>query len=212
MNPHNDIPDYDLSDLKLEEYEIKILMHKPRFHRGIQELREKWNIPSRGFKDNKSDNEWRERTGEDGVQELKYEIRLFGLRLEFSERWDSGIYLFLRTDEPYSLRVQPNNGIKFEYDGLPMEKKNVRSVWIQIDSTTTVEELKEAFDYAQGMLETQKKKQYPSQLDRNLKVWKMYLRGNKNKDIAAWLNDNYPGSFDPNHVAKIIKRTKELLE
>lgn len=207
-----DIPEYDLSDLKPNEYEIKILMHRPRFHQAVRKLREDWNIPSSGFPDNKSENKWRENISDSNKNELMHQIRLLGLELKLSERWDSAIYLFLRTDIPYSLRTNQGNGIRFEYEGTARDPKNIHSVWIQVDSSSTIEEITESFNYAKDMLEEQKKKMFPANLDRNLKVWEMHLRGVRNKDIALWLNANYPGAFDPNHVAKIIKRTKELLK
>jgi hypothetical protein len=40
--------------LKTEEYEIKILLNRPAFQQGIQDLRSDWHIPANDFPDNKT--------------------------------------------------------------------------------------------------------------------------------------------------------------
>lgn len=195
------------------EYEIKILLHRQKFHDGILAMRTKWNIPADGFKDNRSNNVWREQLTANEIDDLKAELWPFLKALELPERWHEGIFLYLQTNNPYLLRVQPANPIRLEYENSPTDPKNVRSVWVQIDDETTEREVIEAFKYAKGLFGISKaKKHKPKTLDRDLQVLEMHRSGIKNVEIAKWLNEHGNQSYNTDHVAKIIKRIKQTVK
>jgi hypothetical protein len=113
---------------------------------------------------------------------------------------------------PGVLRVQPANPIRLEYDGNPLDRENVRSVWVQIDAETTEREILETFKYARDMFGPLKKKQQPENLDRDLKALELHHSGMKKVDIADWLTTNYKGTFNTDDVEKILARIKAKLK
>lgn len=193
------------------EYEIKLLLRKPKFQNGVIELRKKWGIPADGLPDNKARNAWRERI-DPRADEYREDIFLFLRELGLAERWYEGVSWYVQENMPGTLRVQPANSIRLEYDGDPLERKNVRSVWVQIDSDTTEREVLEAFKYARDMFGPLKKKQQPRNLDRDLKVLDLHNDDMKKVDIADWLSTNYKGTFNTDDVEKILARIKAKLK
>lgn len=112
---------------------------------------------------------------------------------------------------PGALRVQPANSIRLEYDGNPLDRENVRSVWVQVDAETTEREMLEAFKYARDLFGPYTKKRQPNNTDRDLTVLDLHKSGVKNTAIADYLNENYKGDFNTDDVKKILKRIKKKL-
>lgn len=193
------------------EYEIKLLLHKPKFQAGVLVIRKKWGVPADGLPSNQARNAWQERTAP-RVEEYKEDIYLLLRELKLAERWYEGVSSYIQENKPGLLRLQPANPIRLKYDGNARDRKNVRSVWVQIDADTTEREILDAFKYARDLFGPLKKKQKPEKLDRDLKVWERYRRGEKNTKIAEWLSKNYDGAFNTDDVAKIIARMKQKLE
>ncbi|MDB5170169.1 MAG: hypothetical protein JWN82_565 [Candidatus Saccharibacteria bacterium] len=193
------------------EYEIKTLLRKPVFQHGVMLLRKKWGVPSDGFPDNKSNNAWRDKV--EGSMVSDYQSDVFELlhELALAERWYSGVSYYIQTNQPGMLRAQTETPIRFEYEGNFRQPKRVRSMWVQIDADTTEREIIEAFKYSRELFGPFKKKQQPKNLDRDLKVYDHYLKGEKNTIIAAWLNENYEGAFTTEDVKKILQRMKRKL-
>jgi hypothetical protein len=78
---------------------------------------------------------------------------------------------------------------------------------MQIDADTTQREIIETFKYAKGLIsQPGKKKQQPINLDRDMQVLQLHQSGESNSDIAMWLTNEWPGNFNSDDVAKIIKR------
>jgi hypothetical protein len=194
------------------EYEIKLLLHKPKFQNGVIAIRKKWNIPFDGFPDNPAGNVWREELGEDRLPEYKEDIYLLMRELRLAERWYQGVSYYIQDNNPAMLRVQSPNAIRLQFDGSPLDRKNVRSVWVQVDADTTKDEMVEAFKYARDLFDVPKrKKQQPENLDRDLALLERHRRGVKNKELALWLTDNYDGAFNTDDVKSILKRIKHRL-
>lgn len=192
------------------EYEIKLLLHKPKFQNGVLELRKKWDIPADGLPDNKARNAWRERI-DPRADEYKEDIFLLLRKLGLAERWYEGVSWYVQENMPGVLRVQPANSIRLEYDGNPLDRENVRSVWVQVDAETTEREILEAFKYARDLFGPYTKKRQPDNTDRDLAVLDLHKSGVKNTVIADYLNDNYKGDFNTDDVKKILKRIKKKL-
>lgn len=144
------VPDFDLESFDDDEYEIKLLLHRPKFIEGIFRLRKKWNIPPEGLQSNKEVNAWAEQLGK-RRKVLKDELRVFSNSLGLSERWDDAIYQYLELNSPHMLRTQLITPIELKYKGNRSKTEDVISIWIQIDAQTTKEEMLEAFNYAKGL-------------------------------------------------------------
>jgi hypothetical protein len=197
------------------EYEIKLLLRKQKFQNGISELREKWHIPPSGFADNQSNNVWQEEINDNGLLEYKEDIYHFMRNLDLAERWYQGISYYMQNNLPGMLRVQLANPISFTYDGAALDRKNVRSVSIQMDKDTTQKELLEQFAEAKEILGVSKqKKQKPKRIDRDLLILEMHESGMRNADIAERLNNDQEiqESFNTDDVKTILKRMKHRLE
>ncbi|MGB4844146.1 MAG: hypothetical protein WBP16_06760 [Ferruginibacter sp.] len=119
------------------------------------------------------------------------------------------------------LRVQSSSGTKFKHDGATLGKdayeyRNARSVWIRVYADSTEREILNEFKNAKELFgPPPKKKQKPKDVKRDLEVLRRHRNGDKNKDIADWLNDNYATpeqAFNTDSVAKIIERMKQRLE
>jgi hypothetical protein len=206
-----------------KEYEMEILVHKPRFQDGILVLRKKWHIPTDGFKDNLGLNTWREHLTANDTETFEGDIFALLRTLGLSERWQQGIRLYLQTNNPMMLRVQSPGEIKFKHDGTIREvgdesyrPRHVHDVWIRVYSDSTEREIRDDFQYAKSLFDApQKKKQQPGDLKRDLEVLKRHNNGEKNKSIVEWLNDNYGSeeqAFNVDSVAQIVKRMEQKLE
>jgi hypothetical protein len=193
------------------EYEIKLLLHKPKFQAGVLAIRKKWGIPVDGLPDNIARNAWQEKIAP-RAEEYKNDVFLMMRELKLAERWYEGVSWYIQENMPGVLRVQPANPIRLQYDGDARDRKNVRSVWIQVDSDTTEREVLDAFKYARDLFGPLKKKQQPKNLDRDLQVLEMHRAGVKKVDIAGWLSSNYDGAFNTDDVEKILTRIKQKLE
>lgn len=200
-------------DFNDKEYRIKILLHRQSFQDGVLVLRKKWGIPAEGFKDNKSTHAWQDKLTETDMANLEKELWALLRELGLAERWYQGVFLYLKTNNPHMLRVQSPNPIKLEYEGDARNRKNVRSVWVQVDDETTEEEVLDAYKYAKGLFDvSKKKKQKPKELDRNLRVLEMHRSGMSTAEITRWLNDNSDRTYNTDHVDKIIRRIKHTLK
>ncbi|HSX33570.1 MAG TPA: hypothetical protein VLF91_04510 [Candidatus Saccharimonadales bacterium] len=194
-----------------DEYEIKLLLQKPRFQSGVLAIRKKWKIPATGFPDNITNNAWQDKVTAN-LPEYREDIWQLMRELELAERWHQGISYYIQNNLPGMLRIQPANSIRFTYEGEPLERRNVRSVSIEVDASTTQRELLERFEEAQEILGVEKKKkQQPKNLDRDLDILKMHNDGMKNAAIAKWLSSNTDNVFNEDDVKTIIKRIKHRL-
>lgn len=189
-----------------DEYEIKLLLQKPKFQNGVLALRKKWDVPDEGFVNSLQD-AWQADLAEDGLAEYHEDISSLIRELKLTERWHEGISNYIQTDAPNVLKMKPYDPVKVEYDS----EKNIKSLWIQVDKDTTRPELIEAFKNAQYLLGAEDKKQPPENLDRDLAVLERHRDGLKNKELAAWLNENYEGAFNTEDVKTILKRIKRKL-
>ena len=192
------------------EYEIKLLLHKPRFQAGVLAIRKKWGVPVDGLPDNKARNAWQEKIAP-RLEEYKDDVFILMRELKLAERWYEGVSWYIQENMPAVLRVQPANPIRLEYDGDGRDRKNVRSVWVQIDSDTTEREVLDAFKYARDLFGPLKKKQRPKNIDRDLNILMMHKDGMKNVAIAKWLNSNTDEVFNEEDIKTIIKRIKRRL-
>ena len=181
-------------------------MQKPKFQNGVIALRKKWDVPANGFISNLQD-AWQADLDVDGLAEYHEDVSTLIRELNLTERWHEGVSNYIQTDAPHSLKTKPHNPIKVEYGS----EKNIKSLWIQVDKDTTRAELIEAFKNAQYLLGAEDKKQPPENLDRDLAVLERHRDGIKNKELAAWLNENYAGAFNTEDVKTILKRIKRKL-
>jgi hypothetical protein len=195
-----------------DEYENKLLLHKPKFQNGVQRLRQKWGIPDSGFASDKAHDSWRRKRLKDKEHIYKQDVILLLRILELTDRWYSGVSSYITMNAPSVLRVRPNLPVRVDYDETG-EPRSVHSIWVQIDRDTTQREMIEVFKAAQDILGTAEvKKQKPKNLDRDLRVLEMSGDGIKNTEIAEWLSSNYKGAFNTDDVAKILTRIKLKLK
>lgn len=196
-----------------DEYENKLLLHKPKFQNGVQRLRQKWDIPKDGFTSDGAQQVWENKLFKKGAHEYKSDI-IFLLRLlELSDRWYSGVSAYIKMNAPSVLKVRSNLPVRVDYDE-DGEHRNIHSLWLQVDRDTTQREIVEAFKAAQDMFgppKDKKQKPDPENLDRDLALLERHRDGLKNKELAAWLNENYPGAFNTEDVKTILKRIKRKL-
>lgn len=204
----------DAAPFSDKEYEIKILLHKPKFQAGISALRKKWSIPEAGHLNDDARNVWVDRIGNDGMEMLKQDIKDLVRSLNYSERWGQAFFLYLHTNNPATLRGQLQTEIKFEHDGDRLNPKNIREVWIKIDADTTEREVRETLKYVKGLFAAPKKRQPPEEFERNIEILELHREGYNHSEIAERLNKDkkYAGTFNSDDVAKIVKRTKKMLE
>jgi hypothetical protein len=196
-----------------DEYENKLLLHKPKFQKGVQRLRQKWGVPESGFLSDAAYEDWWLKTLKDRHEEYKKDVVSLMRRLALADRWYLGVSQYIQTNAPGALRVQPNLPVKVDYDE-DGEPRMVHSIWLQVDRDTTQREIVEAFKAAQDMFGAHKdKKQKPESenLDRDIAVFEQHQEGAKNQEIAIWLNKNYPGAFTTAEVKTILKRIKRRL-
>jgi hypothetical protein len=195
-----------------DEYENKLLLHKPKFQNGVQRLRQKWGIPDSGFASDKAHDNWRRNRLKDKEHIYKQDVILLLRILELTDRWYPGVSSYITMNAPSVLRVRPNLPVRVDYDESG-EARSVHSIWVQIDRDTTQREMIEVFKAAQDILGTSDvKKQKPKNLDRDLRVLEMNGDGIKNTEIAEWLSSNYKGVFNTDDVAKILTRIKQKLK
>lgn len=195
-----------------DEYENKLLLHRPKFQNGVQRLRQKWGIPESGFASDQAHNNWRRNRLKDKEHIYKQDVILLLRILELTDRWYPGVSSYITMNAPSVLRVRPNLPVRVDYDESG-EARSVHSIWVQIDRDTTQREMIEVFKAAQDILGTSEvKKQKPKNLDRDLRVLEMHGDGIKNTEIAEWLSSNYKGALNTDDVAKILKRIKQKLK
>jgi hypothetical protein len=190
-----------------DEYEIKLLLQKPKFQNGVLALREKWHIYEDILVSQKAYDVWRKEILIPYLDEYEEDISQLLRDLDLTERWHQGISGYVQTDAPLVLKMKPFDPIKIEYD----DEQNIKSLWIQVDKDTTRQELINAFKDARYLLGAEDKKQPPENLDRDLAVLERHRDGIKNKELAAWLNENYEGAFNTEDVKTILKRIKRKL-
>lgn len=196
-----------------DEYENKLLLHKPKFQKGVQRLRQKWGIPEEGFVSEKVYKDWQMNLLKNGSDNYKKDVILLMRVLELTDRWYQGVSCYIQTNAPSTLKVRPNLPVRVDYDE-DGEHRNIHSIWLQVDRDTTQREIVEAFKAAQDMFgphKDKKQKPDPENLERDLAVFKQHHEGTKNKEIAAWLNENYEGAFNTEDVKTILKRIKRKL-
>lgn len=189
-----------------DEYEARLLLQKPKFQDSVEALRKKWDIPAEGFFNNLQD-AWQADLADDGLDEYHRDISLLLRELGLTERWHDAVSNYIQLNAPSVLKLKPYDPIKVEYD----VEGNIESLWIQVDKDTTRQEVTEAFKNAQDMLGSREKKQPPDNLDRDLALLELHRDGYKNKELAAWLNENYKGAFNTEDVKAILKRIKRRL-
>lgn len=190
-----------------KDYEIKALVTNPEFVEYTRKLREKWQIPAEGFQSNWDQNKWRE-THDSKSAELQKDIKELRKNFRLGLRWQTALLFYLTTNNPLTLRAQSPWRIRFTYEGTISDHSNVDDISIETDGETTQEELIDAHRTVKH-LDKKPKKQLVLNTDRDNMVLSMYDTGNSHLQIAAWLNDHYPGSFNTDHVRKIIKRTQD---
>jgi hypothetical protein len=196
-----------------DEYENKLLLHKPKFQKGVQRLRQKWKVPETGFLSEAEYKDWQLKLLKNRHEEYKQDVILLLRVLDLTDRWYLGVSQYIQTNAPGVLKVRPNLPVKVEYDE-DGEPRRVHSIWLQVDRDTTQREIVEAFKAAQDMFGALKdKKQRPESenLDRDIAVFEQHQEGVKNQEIATWLNENYPGAFTTAEVKTILKRIKRRL-
>lgn len=196
-----------------DDYEIKLLLHKPKFQKGVMALRQKWDIPSDGFVNHKAHDEWVRQLINDRLYEYRNDIGIFLQILKLTERWHQGVSYYIQTNAPYALKGRPYDPLTIYYYSEDDEEQNIRSVSIEIDKDTTQREVITAFKNAQVLLGVEDvKKQKPKNLDRDLRINELYDDGMKVPEIAEWLNENGYGAFNSDDVHTILKRIKHRLQ
>ncbi|HWZ65256.1 MAG TPA: hypothetical protein VNX65_00490 [Patescibacteria group bacterium] len=184
-----------------DEYENKLLLHKPKFQKGVQRLREKWSVPESGFLSEEAYKEWRLKHLKDRHEEYKHDVILLMRSLDLTDRWHSGVSQYIQTNAPNTLRVRPNLPVKVDYDN-EGEHRQVHSIWLQVDKDTTQREIVEAFKAAQeifGESKDKKQKPKPENLDRDLTVLEHHQDGKKKNQAGPRKNGN-PKYALSNHV------------
>ncbi|HEU5187953.1 MAG TPA: hypothetical protein VFT87_05640 [Candidatus Saccharimonadales bacterium] len=202
----------------IDDHQIKTLLHRQKFKNGIQKLRKKWSIPTDGLTTGKRVSAWRDQLSEEDTVAIKADVYTLTVGLGLSERWQQGIYEYLKTGSLSALIARPPGEIRFKQDGSAgtlgsMEKHNVNEVWIRVFADSTEQEVLDDFRYAKSMFDnTPKKKQKPRYFDRNLKAWELRKTGLTHTEIARKLTDENYGVFNSDDVAKMIRRIKKTLE
>jgi hypothetical protein len=193
-----------------DEYENKILLHKPMFQDGVEAIRRKWDVPEEGFLNEKLYTVWQNKLAMEGIEQYEEDILLLIRKLELTDRWLEPISAYIQTNAPNVLRVRNYDPTKEDYDD---DGKTIRAVWIKVDGDTTQREIIESFKDAQYRLGVPgSKKQKSEKLDRDLAVLEMHNDGKSNSEIAEWLNENAEGAFNTDDVAQILKRIKQRLD
>lgn len=190
-----------------EDYEIKNLIANSAFMESVNGLRSKWSIPKNGFQSNKLENVWREEH-EEKLEELRADIKSLRKEFKLGIRWQTALHFYLFSNNPLMLRVQSPWRLNFTYEGTITDHNNVDDINLEVDGETTQAEVAEA-QRAIKHLDKKPKKQLIVNADRDNQAFKMYQSGRSHQQIADWLNDRYVGSFNTDHVAKIIKRVQK---
>jgi hypothetical protein len=194
------------------EYNIKLLLATPVFQDIITTLREKHHIPKEGFTNHSEKYEWQERLSQQEKRVINEAIDSLIQRLKLSDRWHEPIILYLTTNNPMFLRATSRFELKYDHDEESSHPTNLKTTWIRVDADTTQREVLAAYEAAKGHFPIRPKKQQNRNTDRDLSVLGFHNQGWSNKKIAKWLNDNHPGSFNTDDVAKIIMRIQKKLE
>lgn len=189
-----------------EDYEIKDLIANQQFIESVNGLRKRWSIPEDGFQSNQQENIWREQH-EDRLEELRTDIKSLRREFKLGLRWQTALHFYLRSNNPLMLRVQSPWRIKFTYEGTITDHKNVDDIHLELDGETTQAEVTDA-QRTIKRLDKKQKKQMIINIERDNRVFDMHQSGASYLQIADWLNSRYPGGFNTDHVAKIVKRVR----
>lgn len=190
-----------------EDYEIKNLIANSAFMESVNRLRSKWSIPKNGFQSNKLENVWREEH-EEKLEELRADIKSLRKEFKLGIRWQTALHFYLFSNNPLMLRIQSPWRLNFTYEGTITDFNNVDDINLEVDGETTQAEITEAQRTIKH-LDKKPKKQLIVNADRDNQAFKMYQSSCSHQQIADWLNDRYVGSFNTDHVAKIIKRVQQ---
>lgn len=193
-------------ELKPEEYEIKDLIANDDFLTSVASLRQKWNIPQSGFESNMDRNHWDDEH-RDSIQDYLNDIEELRFQYGLSFRWKTALQFYVPSANPLSLRMQSPWEIKYTYEGETIRsRKNVRDLVILTDEAISQDEILDA-QRTVKRLASRPKKQLITNIDRDNTVLNLYKQGKTRKQIAEWLNEEYPSqSFNTDSVSKIIKR------
>jgi hypothetical protein len=191
-----------------DEYQSKLLLHNRKFQEGVLRLRRKWGIPDEGFTLQRTYDDWLSRTHASG--EYQGDVRELSDQLSLTARWHQAISQYTQMNAPLVLKLPPHNPIKVTYG----VGGKIDSIVLQVDKDSTQREIIEAFKEAKYMLgEPEDKKQQPDpeKLDRDIEVFERHLEGEKNTEIANWLNRAYDEAYTTEDVKRILKRIKRKL-
>jgi len=202
------MPDFDD-----DEYEIKILLAKPSFHDAISALRGELGIAATGFADTKAQDDWDEARNGSLNKILRAGIEAIISDFKLSYRWRDALYLYLLTGNKMFLRTISKYELKFEHEGEDsIYPANVKVAWIRVDADTTQREVIVALRSAKRHFKTKKKRQPIPNFERDDAVRKKYQQGMQKPEIAEWLNANFPGAYNTDDIASILKRRKKRLK
>jgi hypothetical protein len=190
---------------------IKLLLAKPSFKAVILALRDKWSIPSGGYKTNKEWNTWRESISEAQSLELQADIDEVISVHKLSDRWSLPLRQYLLDNVATRLRAAPYTEWRFEYDGDATDPQNIQAVWIKVDADTTQNEVVDALKQAKSMLPRKPKKQTYTYIDHALKAKELKKPGVKWLVVTQQVNKKYGTNYDENYVIKMVSRLNKHL-
>ena len=168
--------------IKRQKQSINLLINRPDFEKAILFLREKWNIPKNGTKNQE---EFDQLSNNIPTKDLLDDIKKIVHDQKISPRWINGIKRYLLSNDPDGMALFLGPIITNKID----INSGLETISIEINEDTTIEDIKAIWsdvDNSQTRLlyKKRKKNQPIKNFERNKKAYDLHQQGKSLNEIA----------------------------
>lgn len=177
--------------VKRQKQKINLLINRPDFKKAILSLREKWNIPKNGIKNQEKFDQLNNNIP---VKDLLEDIKKIIHDQKISPRWINGVkrYLFLNDPNNMAIFIGPVITTKVDMNS------NLETISIEINEDTIIEDIKAVWSEVKNsqdrlLYKKQKKFQPIKNFERNKEAYNLQQQGkslNEIADIFSRMEDN----------------------
>jgi hypothetical protein len=168
--------------IKRQKQSINLLINRPDFEKAILFLREKWNIPKNGTKNQE---EFDQLSNNIPTKDLLDDIKKIVHDQKISPRWINGIKRYLLSNDPDGMALFLGPIITNKID----INSGLETISIEINEDTTIEDIKAIWSDVNNsqtrLLYKKRKKNQPiKNFERNKKAYDLHQQGKSLNEIA----------------------------
>jgi hypothetical protein len=168
--------------VKIQKQKINLLINRPDFEKAILFLREKWNIPKNGIKNQE---EFDQLNNKIPVKDLLDDIKKIIHDQKISPRWINGVkrYLFLNDPNNMAIFIGPVITTKVDMNS------DLETISIEINEDTTIKDIKAIWSEVKTsqsrLLYKKRDKNQPiKNFERNKEAYDLQQQGKSLNEIA----------------------------